>query len=85
MKMKKFWAREGGARPWSPPLDPPLKELPNFNKVASSLTTSPEREGEREASALCCGDRFFNLLFAGGTFIITEQSTSTVYRPHCTS
>ena len=25
MKMKKFWARGGGARPSRPPLDPPLQ------------------------------------------------------------
>ena len=30
MKMKKFWPRGGGARPWRPPLDPPLRQY--FNK-----------------------------------------------------
>ena len=27
MKMKKFWPREGGTRPWRPPLDPPLTKM----------------------------------------------------------
>ena len=32
MKMKKFWPKRGGARPWRPPpLDPPLLIRPRSN------------------------------------------------------
>ena len=31
MKMKKFWARGGGARPSRPPLDPPLIRVETYS------------------------------------------------------